>query len=33
MVALHTVWYDFVRINKAVKMVPAMVAGVSQSGG
>ena len=33
MVALYTVWYNFVRTNKAVKMAPAMVAGVSQSGG
>jgi len=23
MVALYTVWYNFVRINKAVKMAPA----------
>ena len=30
MVALYTVWYNFVRINKAVKMAPAMAAGVSQ---
>jgi hypothetical protein len=29
MVALYTVWYSFVRINKAVKMAPAMAAGVS----
>ena len=25
------VWYNFVRINKAVKMVPAIAAGVSQT--
>ena len=29
MVALYTVWYNFVRINSAVKMAPAMAAGVS----
>lgn len=29
MVALYTVWYNFVRINTAVKMSPAMGAGVS----
>jgi IS1 family transposase len=31
MVALYTVWYNFVRINKAVKMSPAMAAGVSKT--
>lgn len=31
MVALYTVWYNFVRINKAVKMAPAMAAGVSKT--
>jgi hypothetical protein len=30
-VSLHTVWYNFVRINKAVKMSPAMAAGVSKT--
>jgi len=29
MVALYTVWYNFVRINSAVKMSPVMAAGVS----
>jgi hypothetical protein len=29
MVALYTVWYNFVRINSAVKMSPAMAAGIS----
>lgn len=33
MVALYTVWYNFVRINKAVKMAPAMAASVSQDSG
>jgi hypothetical protein len=31
MVSLYTVWYNFVRINSAVKMSPAMVAGVSKT--
>ena len=31
MVALYTVWYNLVRINKAVKMAPAMAAGVSKA--
>jgi IS1 family transposase len=30
MVALYTVWYNFVRINSAVEMAPAMAAGVSK---
>jgi hypothetical protein len=29
MVALYTVWYNWVRINSAVKMAPAMAAGLS----
>jgi IS1 family transposase len=29
MVELYTVWYNFVRINSAVKIAPAMVAGLS----
>ncbi len=29
MVALYTVWYNFARINSAVRMSPAMAAGVS----
>ena len=31
MVSLCTVWYNDVRINKAVKMSPAMVAGISNA--
>ena len=31
MVSLYTVWYNFVRIDKAVKMAPAMAAGVSKT--
>ncbi len=31
MVALYTVWYNFVRVNKAVKMAPAMASGVSKT--
>ena len=31
MVALYTVWYNFVRINSAVKMAPAMAAGISST--
>ncbi len=31
MVALYTVWYNFARVNKAVKMSPAMAAGVSKT--
>jgi hypothetical protein len=33
MVALYTVWYNFVRINSAVKMSPAMAAGISPACG
>lgn len=29
MVALYTVWYNFVKMHKSLKMTPAMVAGVS----
>jgi hypothetical protein len=29
-VALYTVWYNFARINSAVRMSPAMAAGVSE---
>lgn len=29
MVALYTVWYNFVKIHKAHKVTPAMAAGVS----
>jgi IS1 family transposase len=31
MVALYTVWYNFIRIHKTLKMTPAMAAGVSQT--
>lgn len=31
MVALYTVWYNFARINSAVKVSPAMAAGLSQT--
>jgi hypothetical protein len=30
MVALYTMFYNFIRIHKTLKMSPAMVAGVSQ---
>ena len=29
MVAIYTVWYNFVRIHKTLKVTPAMAAGVS----
>ena len=31
MVALYTVWYNFVRTNSAVRMPPAMAAGIANS--
>lgn len=31
MCALYTVWYNFARINSAVKMSPAMAAGLSKT--
>ena len=31
MVALYTVWYNFIRIHKTLKMSPAMAAGVSKT--
>jgi IS1 family transposase len=31
MVALYTVWYNFARINSAVKVSPAMAAGLTQT--
>jgi hypothetical protein len=31
MIALYTVWYNFARINSAVKMSPAMAAGLSKT--
>ena len=30
MVALYTVWYNFVKMHKSLKMTPAMAAGVSE---
>jgi len=29
MVALYTVWYNFVKMHKTLKMTPALAAGVS----
>jgi hypothetical protein len=29
MVSLYTVWYNFVRIHKTLRVAPAMAAGVS----
>ena len=29
MVALYTVWYNFVKLHKTLKMTPAMTAGVA----
>ena len=29
MVALYTVWYNFVKLHKALRTTPAMAAGVS----
>ena len=29
MVALYTVWYNFARINSAIRVAPAMAAGLS----
>jgi hypothetical protein len=31
MVALYTVWYNFVKLHKAHRMTPAMAAGVSDT--
>ncbi len=31
MIALYTVWYNFVRTNSAVRMPPAMAAGIATS--
>ena len=30
MIALYTVWYNYARINSAVKVAPAMAAGISK---
>lgn len=31
MIALYTVWYNFVRVNSAVRCAPAMAAGLSKT--
>ena len=31
MVSLYTVWYNYARINSAVRMAPAMAAGISKT--
>lgn len=31
MVALYSVWYNFVRVHKTVRMTPAMAAGISNT--
>jgi len=31
MIALYTVWYNFVRIHKSLRMTPAMSAGISKT--
>jgi hypothetical protein len=31
MVALYTVWYNFVKLHKSIKCSPAMAAGVSKT--
>ena len=31
MVALYTVWYNFIRVHKTLKMSPAMAAGLSKT--
>ena len=31
MVAIYTVWYNFIRIHKSLRMSPAMAAGVSET--
>ncbi|WP_292179862.1 IS1 family transposase [Mesorhizobium sp.] len=31
MVAIYTVWYNFIKMHKTLKMTPAMAAGVSQT--
>ena len=31
MVALYTVWYNFIRIHKTLRATPAMVAGLSET--
>ena len=29
MIAIYTVWYNFIKMHKTLKMTPAMAAGVS----
>ena len=31
MVAIYTVWYNFIKMHKTLKMTPAMAAGVSKT--
>lgn len=31
MVAIYTIWYNFIKMHKTLKMMPAMAAGVSQT--
>lgn len=31
MVAIYTVWYNFIKMHKTLKMTPAMASGVSQT--
>ena len=31
MVALYTVWYNFIRIHKSLRVTPAMEAGLSET--
>ncbi|WP_287088021.1 hypothetical protein [Mesorhizobium sp.] len=31
MVAIYTVWYNFIKMHKTLEMTPAMAAGVSQT--
>ena len=31
MVALYTVWYNFIRIHKSLRVTPAMAAGLSET--
>ena len=31
MIALYTVWYNFVKMHKAVRMSPALAAGVTDT--
>jgi hypothetical protein len=31
MIALYTVWYNFVKMHRTLKMTPALAAGVSET--